>query len=316
MNALSPRGAIERAFTENLGLKAAALLLSLGFFGYVHGQQGQQERTLPVSVISLPPPEGDRVLTTPLPPNVHVTLRGPSRLMSRLAQEGAPPVEIDLRDGKRSQISFHRGMFQIPEELELLVVDPPRLELRWEDVVIRQIPLQASLTGKPADGHVIRNEPTIDPPAITVKGAESKVETIQYARLVPYDVTGLSEGRFPRQLALDAPPPLVRFLGSQAATVTVEVVRRRSEKTFSRRPVEVIGPHHASVVPKTVDVTIMGPPEVVRALRDDQIVPQADLTASGLWSKADTHGAVTVPVVVRIAGATAETQPPVVTVKW
>jgi YbbR domain-containing protein len=205
-------------------------------------------------------------------------------------------------------------MFHIPDELEILGVDPPRLELKWENVVTRQVPLQSSLTGKPADGHVIRSEPLVDPPVITVKGAETKVETIQYVRLAPYDVTGLSEGRYPRRLAIDAPPQFVRFLGTQAATVTVEVTRRRSEKVFARRPVEVIGPAQASIIPRTVDVTVMGPPEIVRALRDDQIVPQADLEASGKWTA--LHGSATIPVVVRVNGAQAETQPPSVTVKW
>lgn len=302
------------AFTENLGMKGLALSLSLGFFAYVHGQQGQQERTLAMSVISLPPPDNERVLVTPLPPSIHITLKGPSRIMNRLAQEGAPPVEIDLRDGKRERVLFNRKMFHLPEELELTSVDPPRLDLRWENVITRQIPIQASITGRPADGHVIRSEPTIDPPMVTVKGAETKVETLQHARLAPYDVSGLGEGRFPRRLALDTAPPLVRFLGSQAATVTVEVTRRRAEKTFSRRPVEVIGPVSATTVPRTVDVTVMGPPEVIRALRDDQIVPQADLEGSGKWTS--QHGSATVPVTVRVTGATAETQPPTVTVRW
>lgn len=308
---------LKEAFTENLALKAMALIFSFGFFGYIHGQEDVQQRTVPVSVISLPPESGDRELMTRIPPNIHVTLRGSTRAMTELIQEGVPPVEIDLREGYPTEISFTRDMFLLPRDLELVVVDPPRLELEWEKVVTRQVPLQASITGQVAEGHIVKGEPKIDPEKVTVRGPVSKVEVMQFARLAPFIVTGLTEGTWMRRIAIDPPPPQVSYLGSPAATVTVEVAQRKSEKLFANRPVEVIGPGRATVVPRTVDVMVVGPPEVVRSLREEQIVPQADLASSNKWKEGDEDGgSATVPVTVHLGKAQAETQPPVVTVKW
>lgn len=304
------------AFTQNLELKALALGCALGFFGYVHVREEVQQRTIPVGVISLPPEDGTRELMSKIPPSIHVTLRGSARAMTQLIQEGVAPVEIDLREGSPAQVAFSRNMFLLPSDLEFVVVDPPRLDLEWEDVITRQIPLQASITGHPAEGHTVRGEPTVEPSRVTVKGPVSRVEVMQFARLAPFDVSALTEGRFPRRIAIDPAPEQVRFLGSQAATVIVDVIRRKSEKVFSSRPVEVVGPVRGIVVPRTVDVTVIGPPEIVKALREDQVVPQADLTTAPKWDPELAHGSVTVPITVRLVGAQAETQPPEVTVRW
>jgi hypothetical protein len=124
----------------------------------------------------------------------------------------------------------------------------------------------------------------------------------------------LSEGAHKRRLSIDAPPTRVRFLGPAAATVTVTVARRVSERVFAERPVEVIGPAQALVIPRLVEVTVIGPPEVVQALKPEQVVPRADLTKIDL--KEQRHGSTTAPVSVELGGAEAKVQPPSVTVKW
>lgn len=307
---------LKGAVSQNLGLKAMAMLFALGFFGYVHGQENIQQRTVPVSVISLPPESGDKELMTKIPPDIHVTLRGPGRALTDLVQGGTPPVEIDLREGYPTEVKFTAQMFRLPPQLEVVVVDPPRLELEWEEVIARQIPLQASITGQLPEGFIIKDEPAVDPERVAVKGPRSRVEVMQFARLAPYNVTGLTEGRFPRRIAIDPPPERVSYLGSPAATVVVEVKRRESEKLFSERVVQVVGPGNAVVQPRTVDVTVIGPPNVVRALRPEQVVPIADLETSRRWTPDSEPGAANVEVSVELSKVRVEVQPPSVTVKW
>lgn|SRR5690606_1802500 len=310
---------VQQALTQNLGLKLMAFGFALGFFGYVHGQEDIGQRTIPIGVISLPPEEGDRELMTTIPPSIHITVRGSRRAMTDLVQDGIPPVEIDLRQGYPVEISFNREMFLLPSQIELIVVDPPRLNLEWEELITRQVPLQASITGKLAEGFIVKGEPQLEPDKISVRGPRSRVEVMQFARLAPYNVTGLTAGTFPRRIAIDSPPERVNFLGTPAATVVVEVKRRESEKLFSDREVQVIGPPGARVLPQSVDVTVIGPPDVVRALRAEQIVPRVDLIAAQKWSQADSNsssGSVSLPITVTLSGVLAEVQPPEATVKW
>lgn len=307
---------LRNAFTANLGLKAISLVFALLLFVYVHGQQNIQQRTVPVGVVSVPPENEDRELMTRIPPNIHVTLRGTARALDQLIHSGLTPVEIDLRSGEKRSVQFTRDLFNLPPGVEIVFIDPPSIDLDWEKVVTRTIPLQTSVTGNPAPGFMLKGEPTVEPRRITVKGPVSLVEVLQFARVAPFDVTGLTEGVWPRRIALEAPPNRVSYLGPQSATVTVTIVRRKTDKLFANRKVEIIGSTRATVVPASVDVMVVGAPEVVRSLRDDQVVPRADMSKLPQEVLDQPHGSAVVPVTVELSNAEAEAQPPTVTVKW
>jgi hypothetical protein len=304
------------SFTENIGLKALAMCFALGLFAFVHGQEEEQQRTVPVAlVMRLPQGSAQRELMTPIPASIHVTLQGSARAIDNLIQDGIPPVEIDLRDGRRESVVFEEDMFTLPPETKITIIDPSSIELDWEDVATRQIPIQAAITGQPADGYVVKGEPEVEPKTITVSGPISAIEVLQFARLQAFDVSGLSEGAHRRRLGIDAPPVRVRYIGPQAANVSVTVARRVSEVRFENRPVEVVGMPGGIATPRTVDVVVAGPPEIVRALRPEQIVPVADLTkVEGL--DLTKHGSSSIKVTLSLSHAEAELQPPTVSVKW
>jgi YbbR domain-containing protein len=308
---------LREAFTENVGLKALALMCAIGLFAYLHSQERVHDRTIAVAVVMrLPGESANRELMTPIPANVHVTLRGPARSLEPLIQAGVPPVEIDLRDGKRDLITFDPRMFSLPPEVKVTIIDPPSIALEWQDVVSRKIPLQASVTGKPAEGFVVKGEPEVDPKNVTVRGPQSVVEVTQFVRLAAFDVSGLTEGVYRRPIAIDAPPSRLSYLDLQSVTVSVAIARRVSEMKFERN-VQVVGvTQPLSVVPKIVTITVTGPPEVVRALRSEQVVPRADLKAAGIDVTQQPHGSAAVKVVVDLTDAEAQVQPPTVTVKW
>lgn len=307
---------LRESFTENLGLKALAMTFALGLFAFLQGQTDEQQRTIPVPIVMRLPPEGAaRELMTPIPASIHVTLRGPARALDRQLQTGIVPIEIDLRDGHKESISFDPQSFSFPPETTINIIDPPSIDLEWEDVVTRQIPLQAAITGQPAEGYVVRGEPDVDPIQLTVRGPVSVIETMQFARLSAFDVSGLSAGTHRRRIAIDAAPVRARYIGAGTANVTVTIARRVSEAKFENRPVEVVGLPGGGSVPRTVDVTVSGAPEVIHALRPEQVIPRADLTkAPDIDLK--KHGSAVIKVTVELAHAEAELQPPSVTVKW
>ncbi|MCC6213915.1 MAG: YbbR-like domain-containing protein [Polyangiaceae bacterium] len=307
------------AFFENVALKAFAFAFAIGLFAYLHGQEDPQLRTVPVGVVLRLPTEepARRELMTPIPASIHVTVRGSARAIDALMQTGVPPVEIDLRDSTSDSITFAGEMFQLPPGIGVTIVDPPSISLAWQDVISRQVPVQASVTGRPTEGFVVKGEPEVDPKVVTASGPRSLVEVIQHARLAAFEASGLTEGTHQRLLAIDPPPGRVSWVGPGTATVTVVVARRVSEVRFEQRPVEVVGVANGKSSPRTVDVTVIGPPEIVRALRPEQVVPRADLsTAPGVDVVEQKHGSAQVRVLVDLEQATAEIQPPTVTVRW
>ncbi|HKQ69902.1 MAG TPA: CdaR family protein [Polyangiaceae bacterium] len=299
---------------ENLGLKLLSFAFALGLYGFIHGAQDSQ-RTLPVDVTATPPPaSAHRVLITPLPPLVRVTMRGPKTILDELKAEDIDRFQVDLRSGKVDRIEFDPSTLHLPPGVHAEQVDPPSISLRWEDEVLREIPVQTSITGQPAAGFIVKGAPKVEPSTVRAIGPRSVVEVVQFARADAFDVTGIDkEGSYEHTLALDRPPARVE-LEAQTVTVRVEIGREESHRVFVRIPVQLLGVSRGALTPPEVDVNIDGPPEIVRSLRPEQVVPTVDLRSAGVNTGAP--GSTKLPVMVEVDGCRAAVQPQNVVVRW
>lgn len=307
---------LRAAFSENLGLKAFSFVLALSLTAYQRGSEDEEQRTVPVDVIlRLPSAEAHRELMTLVPPSIHVTVRGSTRALDQLIQAGIPPVEVDLRRGDVHAIVFEPKMFSVPPGVQVNIIDPASIDLEWQNVIQRSVPIQASMTGRVAEGYTVQNV-KVDPSSITVMGPASLVEVLQFVRLAAFDVSGKTDGIYRHPLALDAPSQRLQYLGPASATVTVTIGRQLLQRWFTKRDISVIGPARGQTEPKSVDVTVTGAPEVINALRDEMIVPRVDLASAGIDLKEQRHGSLVLPVRVDLASVEIEIQPPTVSVSW
>src|SRR5688572_3730054 len=307
---------LRAAFSENLSLKALSFVLALGLTAYQRGSEDEEQRTLEVDVIlRLPATDARRELMTPPPPSIHVTVRGSTRALDTLTSAGIPSVEVDLRRGDAHAIVFEPEMFAVPPGVQVNIIDPASIDLEWQDVIERSVPIQASITGRVADGYTVQSV-KVDPTSITVMGPASLVEVMQFVRLAAFDVSGKSDGVYRHPLALDQPGQRIQYMGPASATVTVTIGRQLVQRKFARRAVLVVGPPQAKTEPKSVDVTVTGPPEVINGLRDEMNVPRVDVAGAGYDPKEQRHASIVLPVRVDLRNVEIEIQPPTVSVSW
>jgi hypothetical protein len=307
-------GRIWEMAVENLGLKVLSFAFALGIYAFVHGSE-EAQRVLPVDVVaSHPPASARRVLLTPLPSVVRVTVRGPRTLLDEMKADDLGAFQPDLRSGKVDHVEFDSSVIHIPPGVRVEQIDPPALSLRWEDEVLREIPVQASITGQPAPGFIIKGAPRVEPATVRAIGPRSLVDVVQFARAAPFDVTGLDQEKAHEHvLALDRPPPRVEF-ETQIVTVKVEVAREELQRIFVKVPVQAVGVTRAVLSPNEVDVKVEGPPELVRSLRTEQVVPTVDLRAAGVT--VTSPGSARLAAVVGLEGCRATVQPQMVVVRW
>jgi hypothetical protein len=265
-------------------------------------------------VATPPPASARRVLLTPLPPVVRVTVRGPRTLLDEMKADDLGAFQPDLRSGKVDHVEFDPTVIHMPPGVRAEQIDPPSIALRWEDEVIREIPVQASITGQPAPGFIIKGAPKVEPPTVRAIGPRSLVDVVQFARVAPFDVTGLDQEKSHEHvLAIDRPPPRVEY-ETQIVSVKVEVAREEMQRIFVKVPVQAVGVPRAVMSPNEVDVKVEGPPELVRSLRPEQVVPTLDLRSSGFTLTSPGSGRL--PVVVGLEGCRASVQPQMVVVRW
>jgi len=298
---------------ENIGLKIIAVACALVLYGYVHGAQNAQ-RVMAVDLVALlPPPNENRTLTSDLPTSVRVSLHGPRSLVSDLRSEDLGNLQLDLRSAKPGRVPLEPSMLSIPGGVIVDSIDPPSVDITWDEIITRDINVQVFVTGEPPAGLAVKGQPTVEPQAVSATGPKQVIEALRVVAAEPFDLSGVGEGIHSRSLALERPPRRVR-LDRQNVTATVEVSRKLIERVFSKVRVQVVGVPRATVIPATVDVRVNGPPGVVAALRPEQIVPRVNLSELGVnLSKPNT---VALPVVLELDNVDLSIVPKTVIVKW
>jgi YbbR domain-containing protein len=301
---------IKALITENLNLKLLSFAFALVLYSLVHG--GQDARgSLSVDLeVNLPPESGDKVLIGTVPRDVRIFVRGSAQTIENL-RGGAVHMIVDLT-GAPEHVVFDQKMVHVPEgvRVEVEQFEPPTIDLKWEKRVTRDVPVQVSVVGSPADGFVVKGPLIPEPRAVKVRGPQSDVMVLQYVRADAFDVrTITAEGQYPRQLAIEKPNPRLK-IEPQSVIVTADITREVAERVFQKLPVAVVGAPKGKTQPAEVDVRLVCPPDIVRSLRPEQIVPQVEVTSK------EPSGSVSLPVAVRMDRCEAYITPREVVTRW
>ncbi len=294
--------------TENVSLKLISLVFALMLYSLVHGSQ-EAQRSIRVNVVALLPQTPNRVLVTSLPEKLNATVRGPRSMLDELNADDLASYQLDLRAGTDTRVTFVPASIPLPPGLKVEQVDPPAIDLTWEDLVARDVPVQVGIVGTPAPGYVVKGVPRAEPATVRVRGPKSRVVVMQVARADAFDVTGLTEGKYTRALAIDRPPDRCE-LDVPSVGASVEIGREVVERPFSRVAVAVVGRMGAKAQPSEVDVRLSCPADVVRPLRPEQLVPRVAVTSTA------EHGSEVLPVQLTIDQCDVHLTPSSVVVRW
>jgi YbbR domain-containing protein len=121
----------------------------------------------------------DLVLMSSVPDTVSLQLRGP--LTRALNSANPPEVLLDLSDARPGLNSYpiNPSDIELPEDVEVVSVDPPAITLELERQETRIVPVRPSVSGVPAPGFVI-GEVRVIPAQFTIQGPESLLMALEY----------------------------------------------------------------------------------------------------------------------------------------
>lgn len=298
------------ALTENLNLKLLSFAFAIVLYSLVHGGQDARRSVVVDLEVGLPNESSDRVLVGSIPQSIRIFVRGSNQTIDNL-RASSVSVQIDLTNKQPEHVVFEPKMVRLPEgvNVEIEQFDPPSIDLRWEQRIVRDVPIQVSVVGTPADGFVVKGPLIAEPKTAKVRGPQSDVMVLQFIRADAFDVRGLTEGTYPRNLAVERSNPRLK-IEPTTVVVTAEITREVAERVFQKLPVAIVGIPKGKSTPPDVDVRLVCPPDIVRSLRPEQIVPQVEVTSK------DPAGSASLPVRVRIDKCDAYVIPKEVVVHW
>ncbi|MFO0611289.1 MAG: CdaR family protein [Polyangiaceae bacterium] len=305
-------GFLRGVFFENLGLKLLSLVLAVGFYVFIHGGERAQRRFAVPVVAIVPPDDANRKLVDPPPTEISITVSGPKTQIDALRGSDVGTVQLDLHTGFETTVQIKPELFTVPAGLTLEEIFPKQIEVRWDDIITRKIPVELRRSGEPAAGFSMKGPILVKPDVIDATGPRRIVELIQSARTAPFEIASFEEGSHSVSVDLQPPPPSVTF-DTEQVTATLELLREEHEVSFKAIPVEVVGQPTLIVKPKTVTITARGMRETVNALQADSIVPRVELPADVDLKK---PGSRYLDVILTISNVVVTIDPPQVLVKW
>src|SRR6478672_5699771 len=179
---------IKTMLTENLNLKLLSFAFALILYSLVHGGQDARGSISVDLEVNLPPESGDKVFIGTIPRDVRIFVRGSTQTIDNL-RGGAVHMILDLTDSPE-HVVFNQKMVRLPDgvRVEVEQFEPPSIDLKWEQRITRDVPVQVSVVGSPADGYVVKGPLVAEPKAVKVRGPQSDVMVLQHVRTEAFDV--------------------------------------------------------------------------------------------------------------------------------
>lgn len=208
----------------NFGLKLGALFLALvvWFVTSAPRRETVSERAFaaPLSFIKMP---RELVITTPVPDNVSVRLRGRLSDLRSLSSQNLE-VTVDLSGSQAGEvtITLPPRAINVPPEVEVVSIEPNKIRFRVEPLRQRAVPIRPFLVGEPPAGYT-PGDATLAPAQALVSGPASLIRNLSEVATERIIMTGRTE-TFTQTVAVVSDSPLVRVIDPLTVQVTVPVL--------------------------------------------------------------------------------------------
>lgn len=276
---------------RNWGTKLVALLLA-GILFVITRDEVSRGFEVPLRVIDDP----GRVLLTDLPESIQVQVRGPWTRVNRLQDDDLGVATLDLRTAGPGPLEIDRASIVMPSGVILAGIQYDHVDLRFDPIVERAIPIDAPIEGSPAaDYEVVGVE--IAPERWPVRGGESFVAQVSRLTTEAIDIDGAMTDVV-QQPTITKPPAGVHLVGPAGANARVEVRITIAAKSGARTftvPVTVPEPvDPTGSIPRTYEVEITGPVPDLKALDASGIAFPVEAAAELVSGSAEAGGVVQV----------------------
>lgn len=262
-------------FRRNVGAKLAALLFAILFWLFVANQNSSDlltgEQTLTIPLVSRGLPQNMVVMTRL--PLVRVRLTGinPSVNIKDLY------AEIDLSGGTPGE-KIYEIKVNTPPGTKVVDLQPAEVKLQLDTVQEKTVPVQANVTGNPADGYQMGSA-IIKPSSVNVRGPSSVLGMLEKVT-VDIPVNGANDTirmsppvsfRDKSGKPIFGPDPSVDILSASPSSVDVIVPIISKGLSSKMIPLKVTskgtpasGMVLRSLLPSPSSVEILGTPEALK----------------------------------------------------
>jgi YbbR domain-containing protein len=253
-------------------LKLFSLGIAIVLFSFITNESNSSvlTREAPVEFTSIPP---GKMVIAPLDPQVEVSIKGPSSLVTRIAS--SPPtfkVKIPENAEHHFTATLDKDDLGLPPYFSVLKIEPAQIEVTLDRTVAKDVPVSVPRIGAIAEGLSIQSL-TISPEKVHLSGPATELDSVASVETYPLDLRDVDHS-ITRPLNIKPPGPFSEVTPHET-TVALQVGAVEGEQRFEKVPIEVraMPGQNYAVEPAAVDIVLSGPMQAVQHIAKEDIAP-------------------------------------------
>jgi len=295
---------------DNLAIKIGAILIALFlWFHAVTEQEYEVKREVPIQIIGTP---GDLILAEPIPDEAIIRLRSkgkqlivpyfsPIRVLVPVAGAEKGPLTVSLT-GENVDVTHGNGAALTD------IVSPRRVELTFDTLVRKKVPIQSRITLEPLEGYVRVGSITFTPDSILVLGPDRYVSSIASVLTDSVSYSGVKKSVVDQVHLVDPEGFNVTYVPHQIEAQSQ--IQRLVQRTVEGIPVTLTNIPRglsARLEPGTLSVTVSGGEQYLNALSRDSFSAFADYGRARQRADARINARINLPPEVELISASPQT---------
>jgi YbbR domain-containing protein len=182
---------MKKFLVENLGLKIAAILLSIVLWFFVTSR-GQSEMSIdvPLEFVNVPP---GLELVNHGTKTVNLNIKGQDRFIKNVSASNVR-VSLDLSKAKRGEGTYYinREDIKLPRSITVTNINPPGVKVTTEETASKTVRVVPLIVGEPEKGFYLKSI-EVSPDTVTIEGVRSEIAKVSALKTEPLDITGFNE---------------------------------------------------------------------------------------------------------------------------
>lgn len=250
-------------------------------------------------------PDGLILTNGPLK-GIEVHVRGPKSIIRTLSDLKIRYM-IDLSGVNIGVniIPIHQARIPFPSGISILKINPDSVTVKVENEIKKKLPVNISLTGKPAKGFMVVGAEA-KPMSVTLRGSEDTLGQMDRISTKPINLKGASSS-FKKEVALDLVENIKLVDASNIILAKVLINEQLTTKTFDNIPVKGNGSLFVyRITPPIITIKVKGPVNMIDKLYgNNRVQVYVDLKGlkPGVYRKRAT---ITLPVKTTLIDAKPE----------
>lgn len=182
---------MKKFFIENLGLKIAAILLSIVLWFFVTSR-GQSEISIDVPLELKNMPQGLELVNHGTK-TVNLNIKGQERFIKNVSASNVR-VSLDLSKAKRGEGTYYinREDIKLPRSITVTNISPPSVRVTTEETAAKTVRVVPVIVGEPRKGFYLKSAEVL-PETIVIEGVRSEIAKVGALKTEPLDIAGFNE---------------------------------------------------------------------------------------------------------------------------